>query len=187
MSSQRIAVLYEDARAMAKGFALHDLLVACVADLHGLSEYGPERQALGQRLRAVPKKGSHKLLTACVKQVPDMPEAVVFALFDADKLHRLLLPSGNPGLPALEVELRKRCPDPKLRVHVLVENTESVVDAAALALGVPVPPQKSHLSREGLLQRAAWREPAQIRRAIIDAVPSFAALVEAVEAELALR
>lgn len=171
MSRQPLPIFYEDARGASKQFGLHELLVSCIAD-----SWSREWWELRGYFDAIPKKGDANLLAACRDDVCNMSDRLIFAIFDADKLHRRLFDTGRPSEQSLRAELRARCPDPRLHVFLLVHNTETVVDAVADCLGVPRP-TKNTLQRDLLLNRAA-HGPRQQRDCVRSAVPSFNHCVE---------
>jgi len=165
-----VAILYEDERGQVRDYPLHTLVVACVADALGLGS-----EVVSPLLRAVPKKGDSKLLKACKDEPPRMRELNVFALFDADKLHRLLKVPKDMPLPKQLAELQAQLLDPtRPRVFLLERNTETLVDAAADCLARPRPEAKSTLDRDKLLASAAWDLSRASRDCIRTHVPSFA-------------
>ncbi|MCA9685333.1 MAG: hypothetical protein KC457_24350 [Myxococcales bacterium] len=99
------------------------------------------------------------------------------AIFDADKLHRLLNLSGDTPREELLGALRGRCEDPRLIILLLEENTESLLVAAATCQNKEAPARKSKTSRDALLASAAWAERA-VRDCIREALPSFAKIVD---------
>jgi hypothetical protein len=101
----RIAILYEDERGSVKDYPLHTLVCACVADRS--NQTIADVQPL---IRAVPKKGDSKLFEACREEVERMRETTIFALFDADGLHRLLGKSGDTPLLELRTALESQLP-----------------------------------------------------------------------------
>lgn len=169
-----IAILYEDERGSVRDYPLHTLVCACVADRSNRSI--TEVQTL---LRAVPKKGDSKLLEACRQEVERMREATIFALFDADGLHRLLGKPGNTPLPELRAALESQLPEGRPRIHLLERRTETVVEAAADCLERSRPQTKNKIERDKLLAIGAWGSR-EARTCIRERVPSFAAFVDAV-------
>lgn len=101
MSDRAIPISYEDDRGGVKEFGPHELLVACIADTCGQDWW-----AIRARFEPIPKKGDANLLKACRDDVPDMPDSLIFALFDADKLHRRLFESSRPSVEELLAEHR---------------------------------------------------------------------------------
>lgn len=169
-------IFYEDDWGPVKEFGLHELLVSMIADVKG-SDWWTQKP----RYEALPKKGDSRLLAACKEDVPDMPDAQIFALFDADKLHRLLRERGRHEPEALLTKLREQCPDVRLHLYLVIENTETVVDAVADCLGVDRP-RKNKLERDRLLLRAARAPARELRDCVRDAVPSFAACADDIAA-----
>lgn len=167
MSGRPIPIFYEDDWGSVKEFGLHELLVACVAD-----QLGQDWWSLRGRFDAIPKKGDSKLLAACENDVPDMPDRTIIAVFDADKLHKLLFGSGRPSNDEIHAALRRRCTDERLHVFLLDRNTETVVDAVADCLKVERP-RKNPLLRDQLLLRAARSPTTEVRDCVRRAVPSF--------------
>lgn len=137
MSRRRIPIFYEDDRGSVKGFGLHELLVACIAD-----HLDQDQTVLRERFEAIPKKGDSKL------------------------------GSSRPSHDELLAELRRRCPDERLHMYLLVSNTETVVNAVADCLKQPRP-DKDKLLRDQLLSRAAWSPTRELRDCVRRAVPSF--------------
>jgi hypothetical protein len=174
----RYRVFYEDqAAGRVNEFGPHLLLCACVADRLGGKSFHDVRQVLDGQ----PKKSDGKLLAACKKHAELDADELVFALFDADKLHiRLKIPKAPLGeLHALlEAEIRST----KVRAFLLEDRIETLVDATAGCLEAPYrgPVPKRHYTRDKLLARAAYNTSRAIRDCITDRVPSFAALVDAV-------
>lgn len=109
-----------------------------------------------------------------------MREQVVLALFDADKLHRLLKQPGNTNPPVLLDLLRSQITDPRTKVFLLERNTETVVFAAADCLGRPQPQTKNKLDRDKLLASAARDSSRASRDCIRDKVPTFAEFIDAI-------
>lgn len=169
----KIAILYEDERGSVKDYPLHTLVCACIADRSSRSI--AEVQTL---LRAVPKKGDSKLLEACQREVERMRETTIFALFDADGLHRLLGKPGNTPLPELRAALESQLSQGRPRIYLLERKTETVVEAAADCLGRPHPQTKNKIDRDNLLASGAWASP-EARTCIRERVPSFAAVGDA--------
>jgi hypothetical protein len=172
VSVRPVRVYYEDSWGEAKQFGLHELLVACVADILDIAPW-----ELKHEYEAWPTNGNAKLLAVCRDQVPRMPDPIVIAVFDADKLHKLLFASGRPPEADIIVELRRRCPDPRLHIFLLTQNTETVVDAATDCLGIERV-EKDPISRDRQLNLAAGIR--SVRDCIISVVPSLAACVAAI-------
>lgn len=168
----KLAILYEDSRAASsRGYPLHTLVCACLAD------------ALGQPIgdiesisRAIPKGGDSKLLAACRNEVPNMREPIIVALFDADKLHRLLSLPGDTPQSKLHETLDANIGSDRVATYLLDRSTKTLVDATADCLARERP-AKDQLARDKLLASAAWGERAQ-RDCIRDRVASFAHFIE---------
>jgi hypothetical protein len=167
-----VAILYEDERGGVRDFPLHTLVVNSVADRLGL-----QPAQLKHRFEDIPKKGDSKLLKACETEAPRMLHRVIVAIFDADKLHRLLKQPRDTSREELLQQLRARCSDPRLVILLLEDNVESLVSAAATCLGRDVPDQKSNTSRDKVLAAAAWAADT-VRTCIREALPSFAHITE---------
>jgi hypothetical protein len=172
--TSRIAILYEDELGPTSKFPLHMLVGACIGDALGFT-----MKDIEPYMRALPKKGNSKLLSACRTETPRMPERHIFALFDADQIHRLLGVRGDTSFPDLLDQLRSRVPDERVRIFLLERNTETVVGATADCLGLPRPEIKSKVNRDDFLARAAWDHSRASRDCIRDKVPTFAAFVDA--------
>lgn len=174
----RHRIFYEDqAAGRVNEFGPHLLLCACVADRLGTKSVQDVRELLDGQ----PKKSDGKLLTACKRHAELDENVLVFALFDADKLHvRLKIPKAPiDGLRAtLEAEIRS----PKVRPFLLEDKLETLVDATAGCLGVAYDRSlpKRHYVRDKLLARAAYSASRSVRDCVTQAVPSFAAFVDAV-------
>jgi hypothetical protein len=172
MAAPRMVIFYEDQRGDEREFSLHTLVVIAVAERLGL----PESQVKPQ-LRPFPAKGDSNLLGICEFDVPDMREHCFVALFDADKLHRLLKLPRESTPDVLLAALRQRCTDQRLHFMLLDRNTETVVDAAAECLEQPLPEAKTHLVRDKLL-RALARAMPSARDCVREKVPTFAAFID---------
>lgn len=173
----RYRVFYEDqAAGKVNEFGPHLLLCACVADrLEGKSFHDIRQVLDGQ-----PKKSDGKLLVACKRHAEIDADEVVFALFDADKLHvRLKVPKAP--LDEMRTLLEAEICSTKVRPFLLVDRLETLVDATARCLdpahegSVP----KRHYTRDKLLARAAYNADRGVRDCVTRAVPSFAVLVDA--------
>lgn len=179
----RYRVFYEDqAAGKVNEFGPHLLLCACVADRLDGKSFHHVRQLLDGQ----PKKSDGKLLAACKQHAELDADEVVFALFDADKLHvRLKIPKAP--LHEMRTLLEKEIRSAKVRPFLLEDRLETLVDATAGCLDPthegPVP--KRHYTRDKLLARAAYSPDRGARDCVTQSVPSFAALVDAVAHALA--
>lgn len=172
--SRPIPIFYEDDWGAVKEFGLHELLVSSIADAKKVDYW-----TLRPRFEAIPKKGDSRLLAACRDDVPDMPDEQIFALFDGDKLHKLLYDSGRPEADEMLEELKRRCPDERLEIFLIFENTESVVNAAADCLR-EARPAKNKLLRDRLLLKIARLPSQDGRDCVRSKVPSFDECVKAI-------
>jgi len=172
----RYRVFYEDeAAAEIKGFGAHLLLCACVADRMGSKTLWDIQRILDGQ----PKKGDSKLLAACKRHAERDVDEVVFAVFDTDKLHIRLQISKRP-IDELRIALEAAISSPKVRPFLLERNLEDLVGASAGCLEPPskIPP-KRHNERDMVLRKAAT-SGRSVRDCITHAIPSFAALADAV-------
>lgn len=178
----RYRVFYEDqAAGRVNEFGPHLLLCACVADrLDGKSLHDIRQVLDGQ-----PKKSDGKLLAACKQHAALDADEIVFALFDADKLHiRLKVPKAP--LDEMRTRLENEIRSARVRPFLLEDRLETLVDATAGCMdpahegSVP----KRHYARDKLLARAAYSFDRSVRDCVTRTVPSFTALVEAVASAL---
>jgi hypothetical protein len=173
----RYRVFYEDqAAGEVKEFGPHLLLCACVADRVGSKTLWDIKASVDGQ----PKKGDSKLLAACKKHTERDVDEVVFALFDADKLHiRLGIPKGS--IDELRIALEAKIASSKVRPFLLEHKLETLVEASAGCLEQPVedPIPKRHNERDMILSKAATASRS-VRDCIMRTVPSFAALVDAI-------
>lgn len=172
MPAPKMVIFYEDQRGDEREFSLHTLVVIAIAERLGLSEVAVKAQ-----LRPFPAKGDSNLLKTCELDVPDMREHCFVALFDVDKLHRLLKLPRDSAQDVLVAALRQRCSDERLHFMLLDRNTETLVDASAQCLERSLPPVKTHLVRDKLL-RAVARAMPSVRDCVREKVPSFAAFID---------
>lgn len=147
---RRVTVVYEDSSArsvLVRDYGLHKLVVACLVDDLGLPHHEVAAHVLPH-----PANGNDKALR---KWQGDLIPPVV-ALVDDDRLTDLLDLTADACkrqiLQAIETRYVSVASD---RVLVLLHrNVESVVSAAAAALGLEIPP-KSPEERDRVLRRAA--------------------------------
>lgn len=128
--SDAITILYEDQRGPTRSFGLHELVVACVFDaING------ERHQVQSRLRdARPLKGVQNVLRACCEDI-DLLAAdgrFVVAVVDDDVIRPVLRLPRSADERAVIRAVSQRCASPEqLRLVLLDQNTESVLEAAA--------------------------------------------------------
>jgi hypothetical protein len=123
-----VAVFYEDSRAAgAARFPLHDLTLACVADLVGVSNW----RSLDPYVDAIPKNGNAKVLQACKTDAPRrMKQPHIVAVLDGDKLHHLF-PKVSKAACKRDVQpvFRAEVPDARVELAVIDDNIESLISA----------------------------------------------------------
>jgi hypothetical protein len=183
-------ILYEDNGGATKGFGLHALVVACVAD-----ELGVEVFTLARKLDGRPMNGVANLVRSCRRDIHRIaPQGQkVFALIDDDRVRDHL-----PGIDArAEGEIVARAiksqsdaPE-QLDVFLLVKNTETVIEAAkacdrslsddAVAQALA----KNLAQRDRILNNVAWSGIRAVRDCIRGKVPALHQLVTALSAVVA--
>lgn len=162
--------------------APHELLVACVTDKLGLDRTAVKRQA-----KSVAKKGNGNVVGEVQKNLTKLRNSgPVVVVLDHDRLAELLRRNTGGGLPACMSgqtnRLRQIAPG-DYEVNFLIQNVETLTEAAAKALGREAlkgkpPPDE----RDRLLGEAAWHRHVEVRTRIVSDVPSFARLVNKVAA-----
>lgn len=174
--SRKIYLLYEDQRGPQKNFAPHAFLVRCVAE-----ELGRQPRELQKRLEAIPCKGDSKVIAKLTDELDPVTRSgnPVVAVMDDDQIRQLLKLAPSTKKRDVAAHVVAMATGPTVRLRLLVENMESLVDACATHLG-EAPPEKGHKGRDKYLLRGAWEMSAQDRRAIREAVPSFDCLVQVV-------
>jgi len=164
----RVRILYEDSRAVTRGFGLHDFVLANVGDV--LLERGQEveRYRLQKLIEAIPKRSDTKVLSALAQDAERLHGGVtaLVAWLDDDKLHRTLkLPAGQPA-EALIAAIRQRLPaslSPEAaRIHLLRGNVEQLLRRLDAVKPSPFDPitlsealEKIPTSRDLCFQQAA--------------------------------
>jgi hypothetical protein len=129
-------ILYEDQRGPQKQFALHDLVLACVADELGADVHVLDLQ---KKLSGRPMKGVGTLLSSCRRDVCRLgPQGQrVFALIDNDRIRDQLRHEGVTAAASADqviqaIKAPGKCVAPdQLEVILLEENTETLIKAAA--------------------------------------------------------
>lgn len=178
-----VTILYEDSAGERAEFALHDLVVRCVAD-----RLDRDPKTLRSALHGIPKKGNANVRRACRQDLPRLARdgRVVVAVFDNDRIRRMAnLP---PAACKAQVTscLKSGCePSALLRIVLLVENTETLLvalrDISVLqgrdAMFVEAIDRKVLASRDILFKDAVWRTTLEQRVGLLEAVPSFGYLV----------
>jgi hypothetical protein len=180
----RITVLWEDSRGIVlKGFAPHDLLVACIAE-----KLGRKRVEVDSQISSVPKKGAGNVIKALRRDLSRLTKTgPVFALIDRDKV-REMWKTDPPAdcMTAIRERIRKDVASVDYELVLLVQNMESLIDAcddgfrSRLGGRKPTPDE-----RDRILGRVAWETPSRLPSILKDC-PSFDRLVIRVINALAL-
>ena len=177
-----ILVLYEDRRADAGSFDLHRFLVACIFD-----EVDGRRHLLEDALAARPLKGVVNVLGAVRDEFHDIAPRgeVVVAIFDNDRVRRLLGLPSDTGDEQVIAALLQGHPDPsRFRPYLLHKNTETLLRAIGDCgfgdtplLQEALRHKNSRNARDAVFRRAAGREHIALRGCVMGMVPSFARIV----------
>jgi hypothetical protein len=181
---RQVCVLYEDERAPQKGFGLHELAKACVRDHF---EHQP-REDIDEALKDCrPLGGDTKVLKKFREDVDTIAAdgRPVVAVFDNDRIRRLLkLPAKATDARVIE-ELLKDTSSERLHVILLNRNMESVIKAAhecdpsidkeRVDLAIK---QKDRLERDAILARLTGAQFRAVRDCIREKLPSFQELVD---------
>lgn len=185
-----VFILYEDSAGERAEFTLHDLVVRCVAD-----SLDREHRDFKDVLRGIPKKGNSNVRRACQQDLPRLARNgdQVWALYDNDRVRRLVnLPADACKTQVVDA-LRVGCvPVDRLRVVLLIENTESLLRALRELGTLPNREEmferaiknKELQSRDQLFKDAAWRTTQEQRVRLQERVPSFGYLVTRLAAVL---
>lgn len=179
-----VTILYEDSAGEQTDFALHNLVVRCVAD-----RVGCEPPTMKDRLRGIPKKGNGNVWRACQRDLPHLARSgrVVFAVFDDDRVRTMTKLATGACKTQVVTRIKIGCdPAASLRVVLLVRNTETVLcglrDLGVLhgrdAMFVQAIDRKDIASRDILFKDAVWRLTADQRVSLLREVPSLGYLVE---------
>ncbi|HZI15030.1 MAG TPA: hypothetical protein VE153_31960 [Myxococcus sp.] len=182
---QRVCVLYEDQRGPGQGFGLHELAKACVSDAFPATEHPHIKEALGD---CRPQKGDGNLLKACREDLDGIANdgRPVVAVFDNDKIRRLLQLSAKAPDARVEQEIRKGGPkSDRLFIILLKQNMESVLKAAH-ECDPSIDPEriklatqkKDRLERDAILNRLTGEQYRAVRDCILGKLPSFRAFVD---------
>ena len=177
-------ILYEDNRGAEKGFGLHALVMACVAD-----DLGVEMFTLTRKFDGRPMNGVANLVRSCRRDIHRLaPQGqTVFALIDDDRIRDHL--SGVDVRAEEEVVVRalkgQSDAPAQLEIFLLKKNTETVIEAAkhcdrslpdeavAQALG------KNLAQRDRILNNVARTGVRAVRDCIRGQVPALHRLVTA--------
>jgi hypothetical protein len=181
---RQVCVLYEDERVPQRSFGLHELAKACVRDR---LEAQP-RYEIDQALRDCrPLGGDSNVLKKFREDVDSIAAdgRPVVAVFDNDRIRRLLkLPAKATDAQVLQ-EIRKGTSSDRLHVILLDRNMESVIKAAhecdpsirqeSVDLAIK---KKDRLERDAILARLTGPQFRAVRDCIREKLPSFQELVE---------
>ena len=183
-------ILYEDNRGAEKGFGLHALVLACVAD-----ELGVEMFTLARKLDGRPMNGVANLVRSCRRDIHRIAPhgQMVFALIDDDRVRDHLpgvdVPAGGE-IVARAIKSQSDAPE-QLEVFLLVKNTETVIEAAkecdrslpddAVAQALA----KNLAQRDRILNNVARTGIRAVRDCIRGKVPALHQLVAALSAVVA--
>jgi hypothetical protein len=179
-------VLYEDQRGPMKEFGLHHLILACVRD-----DSGADAFALRGMLDGRPMKGVQNLLRSCRRDVRRLSSKgqLVFALIDNDEIRQQLRHEGVESSAeddAVVRAIKAKCDAPeRLRIFLLKNNTETVIEAAAFCdedLPKPLLAQalkKDPNARDAILNKIAWRPDRSVRDCIREQVQAVAEISRA--------
>lgn len=174
-------ILYEDQRGPTKEFALHDVVMACVADELGVTVVEARRMAEGR-----PMKGVSNVLQTCRRDIRKLAARGqrVFAVIDNDHI-REQLPGVDPRADDATVirAIREDCNCPEqLEVILLHKNIESVIEAArdcgaeSSAETVALALRKHLMQRDLVFRGVAWGRP-EVRACIRGKMPALERLV----------
>lgn len=183
-------ILYEDNRGPEKGFGLHALVLACVAD-----DLDVEMFTLTKKLDGRPMNGVANLVRSCRRDVHRLaPQGQkVFALIDDDRIRDHLtgvdVRAEEEGV-ARTIKSQSDAPA-QLEVFLLKKNTETVIEAAKLCDqslpddAVAQALRKNLAQRDRLLHNVARAGGRAVRDCIRSKIPALHWLVAALGAVVA--
>ena len=162
MNVSSVYVYYEDSRATGGTFALHDLVLACVADILGRPSWELKRLVAGN-----PKRGSSKVIGACIQDGPRLSEQHVAVLLDGDQLDRALDLRPHYCKRDAHDAFKKKVADARFELFVLDDNIETLIERLTELPGeFPLMAdalKKDLNARDSVFARAARLEPARRR------------------------
>lgn len=180
-----VTVLWEDQRGVAaKGFAPHELLLACLAD-----DLEIDRESLKRSVESHPQKGVGNVRRSLERNILRLTKSgPVIAVVDRDQIHALWPPKPPPPSCMSGVMARFRRDTPGAYDLVfLVRNMETLIDCTCRAIGRGSPPGKpSPDQRDQLLMPAVWGV-SSVRHTIRETCPSFDRIVKRVRHHLELH
>jgi len=181
-----VTVLWEDQRgAETKGFGPHELLLTCVAD-----DLSMNRESLGGVVQSHPKKGVGNVRAAIVRDILRLTRSgPVFVVVDRDKIRDLWKSADiQPAncMTGISQRFHQDAPG-DYDLLFLIDNVESLIEAACLALDIPCPEAKPNPDeRDRLLARATWSSQ-NVRAAIRKRCPSFDRVVKRIANRISQR
>lgn len=181
----KVTILWEDQRSRAiKGFEAGKLLEACLCDRRELP--------VGTRLAIehLPKKGNGAVIAAMKREFGRLGKlGPVLAVLDRDRIHGLWAkdPPTNCIL-GVRTRIVQDCDDGGWResrdIVLLVDNMESLVDACLQARQRGKLHEKPNPDeRDRWIGAVVWGDP-PTRKRVLELCPSFARLVDRVDAVL---
>lgn len=180
---KKVVLYYEDSGA-PEHFALHDLVLSCIADRIG--DPTIHYRTLKTIFAANPRNGRDPLLRACREDASGLPGGYWggVGVVDGDEIH---VPLGL-GPRACKREVRSafenRFGHSRTALFVIDSNTETILEAAAEELpGTAALLQravrgKKRAQRDQILFRAAGAPDRRVRDGILSRVPSLRRLVD---------
>lgn len=185
-----VTILYEDSAGERSQFALHQLVVRCVAD-----RLDREPRTFEDSLRGYPKKGNANVRRACQQELSRLARdgRLVCAVYDSDEITQLVKLPARSCKTKIVGALKQNCDATvNLRVVLLIENTESLLIALRDLKVIPdrdamfadAIDRKNLASRDILFKAAVWQTTPEQRAALLASVPSFGYLIDKVAAAL---
>lgn len=185
MSEQvRIVILYEDSGYKGE-FGLHRFVLTC---LHDQIHERFSTWKLKKLVEGIPKKGDSKLLAACQHDLERMASRgqPVFAVFDGDKIRRLLGLESDACVPSIVDRFREQCGGLAPRLNVIHDNTETILHLIVDEMRGEIPERlidrainkKKTQDRDRIFERVSKRSARRIRSAVLEKCPSLKRLVD---------
>ncbi|KYF52765.1 hypothetical protein BE04_47620 [Sorangium cellulosum] len=188
--SASVTILYEEQRAHGNSFGLHTLVKTCVHDALNGDRYRIEKMLADAR----PLKGVQNVLRACREELDliAIDGRDVIAVIDNDAIrHHLKLPR-TASHARVEQEIRRgsRAPD-RLAIVLLVQNTESVLKAAAECDASLDPKRveravehKDMLERDAIFLELSRERARPLRDCVLGRMPSLRTLFDLLVSKL---
>lgn len=176
-----VTILYEDSAGERSEFAFHELVLRCVAD-----RLGREPRDLKDLVHGLPKKGN--VWRACRQDLPRIARSgrAVFAVFDDDEIRTMTKLPVDACKTKVVTAIKRGCePEGALRVVLIVENTESVLEALRAqgaiqgheGMFADAIERKVLASRDILFKKAVWSLTSEQREILLERVPTLGYLV----------